>query len=268
MKLIDGKILSNGPALNSPSPKLLLKTQSFSDKTFYLRPADLWQDERGPSRIQILVPWHDCLPQIPYWHLPIHCAYSELTGLEKTKTLFLLEPYLAAVLFSFSPNWQAYAYKRKTEQRKQEQWNGTLHIYLEPSGSFQHHCFFWSQSCTRKDCADSALRPQSLGCSQPGHGPPQPSLTHASPSTAVQESHLRSQRSSLNLGSLHSYLLHVISHPKSKRNEVSASWRCPSKPGNGHKQLHLRVIKLSQQRMTYKSIYLGDWKYSPGVYCH
>ena len=35
--------------------------------------------------------------------------------------LFLLEPYLAAVLFSFSPNWQAYAYKSKTEQRKQEQ---------------------------------------------------------------------------------------------------------------------------------------------------
>lgn len=60
-------------------------------------------------------------PQIPYWHLPKDCAYSKLMGLKKTKMLFLLEPYLAAVLFSFSPNWQAYAYKSKTEQRKQEQ---------------------------------------------------------------------------------------------------------------------------------------------------
>lgn len=41
--------------------------------------------------------------------------------------LFLLEPYLAAVLLGFSPNWQAYAYQSKTEWGKQEQ-ESTPHL--------------------------------------------------------------------------------------------------------------------------------------------
>lgn len=71
-------------------------------------------------------------PRIPYWHLPSDCAYSKLRGLKKTKMLFLLEPYLAAVLFSFSLTDKYMLTKAK--QNKENRNRRTLHIYLEPSG--------------------------------------------------------------------------------------------------------------------------------------
>lgn len=77
---------------------------------------------------------NDCLstPQIPYWHLPSDCAYSKLRGLKKTKMVFLLEPYLAAVLFSFSLT-DTYMLT-KAKQNEENRNRRTLHIYLEPSG--------------------------------------------------------------------------------------------------------------------------------------
>lgn len=94
----------------------------------------LEQGETDPSWTWMVDPASrmTAYPRIPYWHLPSDCAYSTLRGLKKTKTLFLLEPYLAAVLFSFS---LADKYMlTKAKQNKENRKRRTLHIYLEPSG--------------------------------------------------------------------------------------------------------------------------------------
>lgn len=93
----------------------------------------------------------DCLPPDSLWHLPQDCAYSKLMGLKKTKMLFLLEPYLAAVLFSFSLVDKYMLTKAK--QNKENKNRRTLYIYLEPSG-FSTPSFFQRKYSARKHCTD------------------------------------------------------------------------------------------------------------------
>lgn len=108
MKLREGlgEIMANGLDSRHPfSPASLKDSRSVTDLS--LEVTSPWkQGEIDPNRVRMAdtAPRMTAHPQIPYRHLPNDCAYSKLMGLEKTKMLFLLEPYLAAVLFGFSPN--------------------------------------------------------------------------------------------------------------------------------------------------------------------